>query len=363
MKRALTVLALLTATTIVSAQSLDPNAGLKSYAAKILPRCPDSTLTLEPTQSPGPAGFQAYIVTVRSASDNTCGGQKYLLYSRKSQQILIGSVIPLPDDTRPANVRVTEETTRLLGKKVKANISPFPLPDGLKTVAIMRDTPYGPFAYNGFVDATEKFLIVGFRGSLTTDPVKTLREALGSGSGARRGNANAKTEILEISDFQCPTCARAHERIEPLIQQNLSKINYVRLDLPLFEHHEWSVPAALGARALQKVAPAKYWQYVDYIFKNQEQIGKRKFDDVIREWAEDNDVSWTEIQKTYGSKAEQKALLDQVSRAFAVGVAATPTFIINGQIMGFGPEGSYTINAIRTAVGAPAVAAQKKNTK
>jgi protein-disulfide isomerase len=362
MKRALLALALLV-TSAASAQSLDPNAGLKSYAAKILPRCPNATLTLEPSTTAAPPAFRSFVVTQRSATDQTCGGQRQLLHSSKTQQVLIGSLIPLASDARPANVRIAEEATRLIGKKVTATVSPFPLGDGLKAVSILRDTPYGPFSYNGFIDGSERFLIVGFRGSLTSDPVKTLRDALGTSAGARRGNAAAKTEILEISDFQCPTCARAHERIEPLIQKNLDKISYVRIDLPLFEHHEWAMQASMGARALQKVAPGKYWQYVDYIFKNQEAIGKRKFDDVIRDWADDNDVDWAAMQKIYGSTVERKALLDQVSRAFAIGVASTPTFIINGQIMGFGPDGQYTIDAIKNAVGAPAPAPAKKKTK
>ncbi|HVG25890.1 MAG TPA: thioredoxin domain-containing protein, partial [Thermoanaerobaculia bacterium] len=218
-----------------------------------------------------------------------------------------------------------------------------------------------PFAYNGFVDASEQFLIVGFRGLLTADPTKTLREALAVSNGARRGNANAKVEIIEISDFQCPTCARAHQKIEPLLSKNLSKVNYVRLDLPLFEHHQWALNAALAARALQRVAPAKYWSYVDYVFTNQEQIGQRKIDDVVKDWMEDNDVDWPAVEKIYTSKSERQALLDQVSRAFAVGIVATPTFIVNGQIMGFGPDGTFTFDAISNAIGAkPAAAAASK---
>jgi protein-disulfide isomerase len=359
MKRALLAITLL-ATSIAQAQSLDPHAHLKAYAAKVLPRCPGGTLAIEPAH--GPANFAAYIVTLRS-SDQYCGSQKYLLHSPKSQQVVIGSVIPLPNDQRPVAVRVTEEATRLLGKQVTATVAPFPLADGLKAVAITRQTPFGQFAYNGFVDANNQYLIIGFRGSMSSDPAKTLRETLGAATAMRRGNPAAKVEILEISDFQCPTCARAHEKIEPIIQQNLSKMNYVRIDLPLFEHHEWSIQAAMGARALQKVAPAKYWAYVDYVFKNQEEIGKRKIDDVVREWMEDHDVDWTAIAKIYNSKTERQALLDQVSRAFAVGVAATPTFVVNGQILGFGPEGTFTMDAIRSAVGATKAAAAKKPAK
>ena len=68
-------------------------------------------------------------------------------------------------------------------------------------------------------------------------------------------------------------------------------------------------------------------------------------------------------QKIYSSKTERQALLDQVSRAFAAGIASTPTFIVNGQIMGFGPDGAFTIDAIKSAVGAATPVATKKSGK
>ena len=340
------------------AQMLDRTASLKSYAAKIQPRCPDGIMTVEPVQG-GPKNFNAYAVTIRS-SDEYCGGQKYMLHSPKTDQILIGAVIALPGDARPVNTRVSEEASRLMSQKITATVAPFPLQDGLKAVSMMRDTAFGPFAYNGYVDASDGFLIVGSRGNLKVDPAQSIREALGVASAVvRKGNTAAKTEIIELSDFQCPTCARAHSKIDPLIKQNLSKVNYGRMDLPLFEAHNWAMQAAMAARAIQRVAPAKYWAYVDYVFKNQEEIGKRKIDDVVKEWMEDNDVDWTAVSKIYNSQTERQTLLDQVSRAFAVGIAATPTFVVNGQIMGFGPEGAFTIDAIKSAVGATATAAKK----
>jgi protein-disulfide isomerase len=352
MKRALLALSLLLCSTALQAQRLAQPAALstlRDYAMKALPQCPGGALTLEPVQGGGPANFTAYIAQVRS-TDKYCGTQKYFLYSPTTQQVLLGSVIPLEADGRATHLRVTDKATELLGKKVRATIAPFPLPDGLKSVSIIRDTPYGPFTYQAYVDQTERFLLVVFRGNLLTNPGKSLREFLGTAGGARRGIG--AVEILEVSDFQCPTCANAHEKLEPIIRKNLGKMSYIRLDLPLFEHHEWAVQAAMGARALQKVAPAKYWSYVDYVFKNQEAIGKRaNFDLVLKEWVEDNDVDFAALQKIYASKTERQALLDQVSRAFAAGIASTPTFIVNGQMMGFGPDGEYTIDAISRALG------------
>ena len=351
MKRISLAVAMLLLCAAVQAQMIDPTAPLKNYAAKVLPRCPGGTMTLEPMGA-GPANFTAYSVSLRS-TDKYCGGQKYLLYSPKSQQILIGAVLPLPEDGRPTHVRVAAEAKRALGKEVAATISPFPLPDGIKGVTITRATPFGPFGYHGYVDQSEKFLIVGFRGSLTSDPAQSIRETLNTTSAAvRKGNRAAKVEILEFSDFQCPTCARAHERIDPIIQKNLGKVNYGRIDLPLFEHHQWAIPAALGARAIQKVAPAKYWAYVDYVFKNQEQIGKQpSFDEWFKGYVQDHDIDWTAVNRIYSSKAERQALLDQVSKAFSLGISATPTFIVNGQLMGFGPDGTFTLDAIKSAIG------------
>jgi protein-disulfide isomerase len=353
MKRALLAfsIAILVAST-VSAQSRDPYANLKSYAARVLPRCPNGTITLEPLNA-AVKNFSAFQITLRS-SDKYCGAQKYLLFSPTTQQVLIGSVIELPPSNKPINTRVAEEASRILKKQMTATVAPFPLPDGLKAATISRATPYGAFAYHAFVDAAEQFLLVGTRGSLKTDPLEMIRTGLGVSTAARRGKKDAKVEILELSDFQCPTCAHAHEKIEPIIQQNLGKVTYVRIDLPLFENHEWAVPAAAGARAIQKVAPTKYWQYVDYVFKNQEQISKRPFDTVIQEFAEDNDIDWAAVKAIYASKSERQAILDQVSKAYSLGIASTPTFVVNGQIMGFGPEGEFTIAAIKNAIGAAA---------
>jgi protein-disulfide isomerase len=354
MKRALVLLATLFVCAATEAQMAGANPALRSYATKIMPRCPGGVLSVEPIKIElGPANFVAYAVTLRS-SDQHCGGQKYLLHSPKTNQVVVGAVIQIPQDARPLTTRIAAESTRMLGKEVTATLAPFPVQDGLKAVTITRQTPYGPFSYHGFVDASEMFLIVGSRGNLLTDPTQALRDTLGAKTGAvRKGNAAAKVEIIELSDFQCPTCARAHVKVDPLVQQNLSKVNYLRVDLPLFEHHEWAIPAAMGARAIQRVAPAKYWAYVDYVFEHQEEIGKQPFDKFFKDYVGDHDMDWKAVERIYMSRVERQALLDQVSKAFSLGIAATPTYIVNGQILGFGPEGKYTIDAIRSALGLP----------
>lgn len=353
MRKPLLVLAALLAASSLSAAPYVDVAALKAYAGKALPRCPDSTILLEPISQSGPTNFVVYSVELKS-SDIYCGQKKWLMYSPRTQQVVLGTIITLPDDPRPVAARVTDQATQMLNKPINTTVAPFPLPDGLKAVSMTRGTEFGPFSYHGYVDASERYLIIGLRGNLQTDPRDTLRQSLGLDAAARRGNKASKTEIIEMSDFQCPTCGRAHKKLEPLFAQSLGKANFLRLDLPLFEHHEWAVPAALGARAIQRVAPAKYWSYVDFVFSNQDQISAQesaaRFEKVLKDFCEDHDIDWTAVQKIYASPQERQALLDQVSRAFDAGIVSTPTFLVNGQILGFGPEGSFTYETLRAAI-------------
>jgi protein-disulfide isomerase len=347
MKRTLVILATLACS--LSASAAVDVAAIRSYAKNALSRCPDAVVTVQPLQQAGPMNFLLYEVDIR-AKDEDCNTRKYLLFSQATQQVILGTVFILPEDGRPLTTRVAAQTSELLKQPVSATISAFPLPDGLKSVALTKQTPFGPFAYHGYIDASQRFMMVGMRGNLRTPPSTTLRESLNTADAARRGNPVAKLEVIEISDFECPTCARAHAKIDPLIEKHLSKISFARLDLPLFEHHEWALPAALGGRAIYRVAPAKYWAYVDFMFRNQEQIGKMAFDKVLQNFCEDHDIAWNKVQPLYRSPAERQAMLDQVSRAFDNNINATPTFLINGQPTEYGPDGVYVIKAIKDAL-------------
>ena len=349
-----TALAALIALSAIPLCAEPPNIGmLQAYAAKALTKCPDGKITLQPINEPGPAGFIAFELT-ETSSDPTCGRHTILLFSPSSNQILTGSVIALPPDNRTAEARIADTASGILKQTLTATVNAFPLPDALRAVSMTRQTQWGPFSYHGFLDASGRFLVVGSRGNLYIDPSTTLLESIGIENAVRRGNPSSKVKIIEISDFECPTCGRAHKEVEPLIEKNLSKVDYYRLDLPLFEHHEWALPAAMGARAIQRVAPAKYWSYVNFVFANQEAIGKAgSFDKTLQNFCEDNDIDWARVEKIYRSQPDRTALLEQVSRAFDVGVNSTPTYIINGQMIGYGPSGTFSMSAIRNALGVP----------
>ena len=357
MRFAIAALAALLSIPVVAAT---PNmAALEAYAKNALPRCPDTTVTVTPLSAPAPAGFMDFEVDA-TGKDPSCSTKKHLLYSPSSGQVIIGNVVTLPSDPRPLNPRLSDYASQVMKKDVVATVMPFPLPDGLKVATLTKQTDYGPFSYHVLLDASERFMIIGMRGKLSDNPGKTLLDSIGLNDAVRRGNDKGKIEIVEMSDFECPACGTAHKTIWPTIEKNLSKISFVRLDLPLFEHHEWALPAAMGARAIQRVAPAKYWEYVDFMFGNQETIGKQPFDQVLKNWVEDHDIQWSKVEPIYHSQTEQQALLQQVERAFDSGINSTPTFVLNGRVLSFGPEGSWALASIKSALGQSTPAPAKK---
>ena len=318
---------------------------LEAYLAGALNVCPDSVIRLQELDTPGPKNFRSFKVT-QTSSDENCGTSTWGLVSDKTGQVLIGPVFTLGGEGS-VELRIGTRLAKMMGMPVRVSIHDEKLPDGLKIVRVAADSKEGSISFDTFMDSTEGFLVIGRRGNIANHAGKDLDNGLGVGSAATRGPVGASIQILELSDFQCPTCKRAHEFIEPLIEQYGDRVRYSRLDMPLVFGHDWSLRASLGARAIQKVAPDKYWEYVDYIFTNQQVINADVIDSVVRDFCSMHDIPWSKVQPIYSSTKESKALLEQVGRAFGNGIFSTPTFMVNGTPVFFGHGGTHLEDYLR----------------
>jgi protein-disulfide isomerase len=331
-------------------ESRDPI--LLNYVSNAVQQCPGSSIKLETVDGEGPAGFTAYRVTT-SSTDERCNGQTYFLVAKKGSQVFLSDVFVLPVDSRPLDQRLKDLGDRLLKKTTRVKIAPAQLPDGVWQASIIIDTPQGPMGYRAFVDSSQQYMLSGRRGSLSVPASKTLVADLKvAESGVHRPGTSGPIQIVEISDLQCPSCKKTHEKMEPWLKQYGSKVTYTRIDLPIFEHHDWSMKAALAARAIYKVAPAKYWSFVDFIFKNQDEIKAATVDQTIKDFVSDNDLDWKKIEPLYKSPTERAAIVGQIERAYNNGIYATPTILVNGKQIFYGSDASYIFEYLNSVVGA-----------
>ena len=105
---------------------------------------------------------------------------------------------------------------------------------------------------------------------ISADPRTMVSDA---GRPSRGGPASAPVVIVNFDDLECPFCARFHDSLFPAITQRYGdKVHIVYHDFPL-DQHPWAMHAAVDVNCLAAQSPAGYWNLVDYIHHNAEDIG------------------------------------------------------------------------------------------
>lgn len=148
------------------------------------------------------------------------------------------------------------------------------------------------------------------------------------------GDPNAPVVIEEYSDFQCPACRMFFERTEKQLIET-----YIATGKVYFIYH--SMGAFIGPESLAAAEAAycagdqgRFWDYHDMLFVNQtgENVGafstKR-----LTAFAETLGLDMKAFNQCFkGHKYRQLATQDQVDGRNK-GVRATPTFLVNGQLV------------------------------
>lgn len=343
----------------LSALAVVPTAGaaaikypeLEAFSRKAMTICPgESTIVIEPVDQAGPLNFKAYRVSMTSSVDENCRETAYALVSEKSSNVLLAAVFVLANDDRSTEDKIRQRAEASLQKQYEVRIDRNPSVDGLKNVTLTNRTPDGPIVTTGWVDQSERFFMVGRLMDMKQDPRTQYLNMVGAANGAKRGPITSRVQIVEISDFQCPSCQAAHGTFEPFLKKYGGKIGYTRIDLPFFEHHDWTLRASLAARAIQKLKPEVYWDYVDFIFRNQDSITAIAIDKWITDFLQDRDVDVEPIRQVMNKSEEKRALIDQVGRLYSAEVYATPTILVNGQKVYWSRDSHFALDYIEGLV-------------
>lgn len=324
---------------------------LEDFSRKALTRCPgESKIMIEPVDQAGPMNFKAYRVTMTSSVVEECREVAYALVSQKTSNVLLAAVFVLKDDGRSPAVKIKERAETSLKQPYEVSISATPNADGLSLVTLINRTDDGAIITDGYLDESERFFMVGRLLDMKKDPRTQFLDKLGALNGATRGPAMSRIQVLEISDFQCPTCQAAHKQFEQFLKQYGDRIAYTRIDLPFFQHHDWTLRAALAARALQKHRPDVYWDFVDFIFQNQEGLSANIINKSIYDFLADHDVDVAPIKAFMNSSQEKKALIDQVGRLYTNEIYATPTILVNGQKVYYSRDSRFLFDYIESLI-------------
>jgi protein-disulfide isomerase len=139
-----------------------------------------------------------------------------------------------------------------------------------------------------------------------------------------RGAPMAKVTIVEFSDFQCPHCGAAHPELVRLLREREGSVRLVYKYFPLSGHPD-AMPAARAAEAARM--QGKFWEMHDRLFEHQSDLK----DEDLKKYAQELGLDMARFEADRASDAVQKRIEASKAEGEKLGVAATPTFFVDGR--------------------------------
>ncbi|MBI1967025.1 MAG: DsbA family protein [Gemmatimonadetes bacterium] len=152
-------------------------------------------------------------------------------------------------------------------------------------------------------------------------------------NGYTTGSDSAPVEVVEYLDFECPACAQFAAVQMPTIREQLiatGKVRWRSRDFPL-QIHQYSRFAAHAAQCAGE--QGKFWEMHDQLFFNNHswaQTGKNP-SRLFRGFAETAGADGAKYDACMKSERYAGRIQASLEEGERVGVAATPTFFVNGR--------------------------------
>lgn len=161
------------------------------------------------------------------------------------------------------------------------------------------------------------------------------------------GNPDAKVTIYEFSTFTCPFCAAADGKNQqyinalrygdpdweapiPNIIRDYVESGKVKIVFKYFPGHTGGEPAMVVGLALKEQNTSLFWKYKDLAFENQQDANNLVKMEAL---AEQLGANMTELKLDIESGKYLSQLSEDTALGTANGVKATPSFIINGELI------------------------------
>ena len=141
-----------------------------------------------------------------------------------------------------------------------------------------------------------------------------------------RGSDLAVVEIVEVSDFECPYCAKAQGVLKAVMRHYPDKVRQLFLHQPLPFHNQ-ALQSALASVVAQE--HGKFWEFADTFFIEQGDLSTLHTRRVAQRHGI-NAQSMTEGTK----RPEIQSFVEKNKQVgIALGVTGTPAFFINGTMI------------------------------
>jgi protein-disulfide isomerase/uncharacterized membrane protein len=140
------------------------------------------------------------------------------------------------------------------------------------------------------------------------------------------GDQGAPVVVIEFSDYMCPACRKGHKIAESIKEKYKNRIHWVFKDYPL-EQHKGADRMAEAAHCAND--QGKFWQYQDFLFSSENNPGPEEF----KRYAQSLGLDEKKIIKCINNRKYRPKVEENVKHGKEIGISATPTYIINDQMI------------------------------
>ena len=152
-------------------------------------------------------------------------------------------------------------------------------------------------------------------------PVTNVSE----GTSPAMGPADASVMVIEYSDYQCPSCRKAHEIARQIKSKYQGRIRWVFKDFPL-DRHKSAKYMAQAARCAGE--QGKFWEFQDKMFS----ADKDPDPAAMKRYGEATGLDVNVFSECLDSGRNLPLVEKDRNEGRAAGVSSTPTYVINGRM-------------------------------
>lgn len=179
-------------------------------------------------------------------------------------------------------------------------------------------------------------------------PVAISEENLIRPDSPRIKGTNAKLQLVEFGDFECPACAMLQPEMKRFLADFGDQVDFVFRVIPIHQNSKISAAAAFAAQE-----QGKFKEMHDQLFEHQEEwaaygLADDKRMELFEKYANIIGLDITKFKSDIISKrSAYDARVDQDARdADAMNVQVTPTLIVNGTTAIRGAQSYNTLKGL-----------------
>jgi protein-disulfide isomerase len=173
----------------------------------------------------------------------------------------------------------------------------------------------------------------GQRSARDLPEITVKTDALVRPDSLRETGKDAKIQFVEFADFECPACAMLHPSLKRIKSEYKDKIDFVFRVIPIHSNSVLAASAVLAAREQGKMI-----EMHDILFEKQGEwtkygIRAAEVSTLFEKYAGTIGLNVDQYKSDIKNNASKyKAIVDQdQADATAMGIASTPTIIVNGK--------------------------------